>query len=230
MTAAVIGAAVAGVAAVLGWLLALPRLRPPDGDPADLYRRLATWPYAALSGVLAAATVLLAAVAAPDWSWPVWTVTAAVTAPLAVLDGLTHRIPAHACHTGWILTPIAAIGSAAATGQWAGLVGFAAGGLGSAALFLVMWLLPRSNLGFGDVRYAPIIGATAGTLGLTGWIAALLAAAVLALIGFVLARAVRPRQSLLPWAPFLFAGLGVTVLIVVIAPPSPSLFGLGAFG
>lgn len=204
---AILSGSAAGSVAFLGWLLVLPRLRPPADDPADLYRQVATWPWAVLCGVLAAGTAVMSSWVAPTWSLPLWTVTAAIATPLAVLDGLTHRIPARVCHAAWILAPLAATVGAAVTGHWAGLVVFAVGGLGSGALFLVLWLLPRSNLGFGDVRYAPIIGAAAATLGGTGWVGALLVAAVLALTGFALARVVPTRQRLLPWAPFLFAGL-----------------------
>jgi leader peptidase (prepilin peptidase)/N-methyltransferase len=61
------------------------------------------------------------------------------------------------------------------------------GALASGVVFTTLWWFTR-GFGFGDVRLAPLIGAVAGSLGSSGWYAALLAGSLVGVVWGLAAR------------------------------------------
>ena len=142
---------------------------------------------------------------------PAYLVVAALGVPLAAIDLACHRLPDPLVYLGYALTvPLLALGGLhpLVRAGFAGLVMF--GG------YLVLGLLPRSGLGFGDVKLAGLLGLL---LGWVGWPAVLLGALLphvlngpVALV-LLLSGRVR-RDSALPLGPALLAGAWLAIVLV----------------
>lgn len=206
--------AAAAVAAGLWWAT-LPRLREPatDGEPKR--------PYAAVrspsttAGVASAAALLSASsLLADPWAQPIWLLAAAVATVPVALDALTTWIPASLTYLAW---------AAALTGIVIGLLGHpqrwpdalvVLGGAASAGLiFLLLWRVSGS-FGYGDVRFAPLIGGLGATIGTIGWGIALSVGCLL-VIGHTLITRLRghAHDTVLPWTPALFVGTYATLVV-----------------
>ncbi|WP_245722626.1 prepilin peptidase [Micromonospora matsumotoense] len=157
----------------------------------------------------------LAAVRGPEPALPAFLLVAAVGLTLAVVDLTSLRLPdplvgAAALGGGTALTVAAVV-----TGTPGRLALALAGAALSLLLYVVLALLPRSRLGFGDVKLAAVLGLPLGWLGWpTLWLGLLLphlfnGVLVLALLA---ARRVR-RDTALPFGPALLAGAYLAVLL-----------------
>jgi leader peptidase (prepilin peptidase)/N-methyltransferase len=129
-----------------------------------------------------------------------WLAVLAVAAPLAAIDLACLRLPdALVAPAGGAVALVAA-----AAGDWPAL---AAGALAFAA-FAALALLPRSALGFGDVKLAGVLGIA---LGLLGWGALVRGAALsvgaagIVALGLLACGRAR-RDTPVPFGPFLLAG------------------------
>jgi leader peptidase (prepilin peptidase)/N-methyltransferase len=159
-------AVVVGAALLTGLTTALvvrPVLRrlpePQDRGSKPPYQDLGTGRFVALCGSGSALAGGLGGLALPPALQPVWSVLATVGVILAMIDARTTWLPAALTRVGWVLMP-AAFGVGVLLGGTVGLVVRGAiGALVGGALYLAVWALTRGGFGFGDVRFAPLIGA-----------------------------------------------------------------------
>ncbi|WKU03273.1 A24 family peptidase [Micromonospora sp. HUAS LYJ1] len=214
-------------AATLGVLagLAAPRTArafPPSAPPRPSWAGHAAAPPARGSGhgtppVVVGAVVCggLAAARGPEPALPAFLLVAAVGVVLAVVDLTSLRLPDP-------LVGVAALGGGAAlavaavvAGTPGGLALALAGAALSFLLYVVLALLPRSRLGFGDVKLAAVLGLPLGWLGWpTLWLGLLLphllnGVLVLALLAVGRVR----RDTALPFGPALLAGTWLAALL-----------------
>ena len=192
-------------------LLAGPLLRwcPEPEDASDkpvTYRALATPPFRVGCGLIATAAALLTWTLAPLPQQPLWTVLSTLGVLIATVDGALTWIPARLTHLAWAAGLTAVALSGLASRHWSATLApvLGAGLLG--AVFLLVWLISHPNLGFGDVRFAPLVGA--GAVVAAGWpglTLAILATTAVAAVQLVLRR-IRGSQGLHPYAPAMLAG------------------------
>jgi leader peptidase (prepilin peptidase)/N-methyltransferase len=138
----------------------------------------------------------------------------ALAVTLAGIDIDTLTLPRQLVYGGAVAGAVLLTMSAVLDGEPARLVGAAIGAVvAAAALFVLHEISPRA-MGFGDVRFAGLIGLYVGWLGLAQVPAALFLAFVLGAIvgiGWLAVRR-RDRHTHIPFGPFLAAGALVTVL------------------
>ncbi len=177
----------------------------PDGEIKTPYRELA--------GVRFALGAAMIAFVLSWTSWtllePVgqgpWVVLASIGVLLALIDLRTTWLPRRLTQLGWLLSVLALGISSGLSADTRPLLGGCLGALGAAAVYWLVWALSRGGFGFGDVRYAPLIGAAAGSVSWSLWIWALLIGTVVgAVVG--LTRLVRRRRQAFPYAPSMLLG------------------------
>jgi leader peptidase (prepilin peptidase) / N-methyltransferase len=138
----------------------------------------------------------------------------AIAVALTGIDIDTLTLPRQLIYGGAVAGAVLLTMSALVQGEPARLVGAAVGAaIASAALLAIHELSPR-DMGFGDVRFAGLIGLHIGWLGVAQVPAALVLAFVLGAVGglaFLVLRR-RGRRTQIPFGPFLAAGALVTVL------------------
>ena len=192
----------------------MPRLAEPDTQGVDkrLWSSLTapsiTLALAGIAGVAGALSGL-----APPWAQPIWLVAAAAGVGLVMMDGLTTWISATATWATYGITGGALAGGIlAGGGHWTDALWVVLGAIGAWVLFVVPWLV-AGTFGFGDVRFAVIVGALGATLGITGWAIAISAGCLIA-AGWTVIRRDRARpEQVHPWAPSLLAGAYVALTI-----------------
>ncbi|MEU8253402.1 prepilin peptidase [Micromonospora inaquosa] len=165
--------------------------------------------------VAASVFVGLAVAVGDDPALPVFLAVAAVGLVLARVDLTCLRLPDPLVLTAGLL----AFGGLTAAALLAGTVGRLVGALGGAAVagaaHVLLALLPRSRLGFGDVKLAVVLGLPLGWLGRDALLAGLLLPHVLhggLVLGLLAARRVH-RNTLLPLGPALLAGAWLATLL-----------------
>jgi len=105
----------------------------------------------------------------------------------------------------WVAMAVATLTGASLAGSWAILLRAAAGAALAGALYLLVWLLSRGGFGFGDVRFAPLLGAAAAAHSWRLLVAALLAGSLLG-AAHGLVRVLRRSGGSFPYAPAMLAG------------------------
>jgi leader peptidase (prepilin peptidase)/N-methyltransferase len=166
------------------------------------------WPWP-IVGAAAGAAIGWHLAPAPATTKTVWLVVLAVGVPLAAIDLAVHRLP-----DALVLPALAATATlAAAAGEVRALVA----GVALTAAYAVVALLPRSGLGFGDVKFAGVLGIA---LGLLGWSAVGWGTAYAFLLGGTVAAALllsgrAGRDTPLAFGPYLLAG---AVLAAILDP------------
>jgi leader peptidase (prepilin peptidase)/N-methyltransferase len=151
----------------------------------------------------------------PVAALPPYLAMAALGVLLAVIDIACLRLPdplvgaAFAVAIGWL----AAV--SLVDGRWSDLGRALLAGVVSAACYLILALLPGSNLGFGDVKLAGVLGLLLGWL---GWPEALLGLILPHLLNapvaiWLLATRRAGRRTDLPLGPALLAGALLAVII-----------------
>jgi leader peptidase (prepilin peptidase)/N-methyltransferase len=143
---------------------------------------------------------------------PAFLAVAALGIPLAALDLACQRLPDPLVLLGLLVTvPVLVL-----AGPTGALI---RGGIGAVVLFLgylLLALVPRSGLGFGDVKLAGLLGLL---LGWVGWPAIALGAMLPHLINgpvvlvLLFTRKVK-RDSAVPLGPALLAGAWLAVVLV----------------
>jgi leader peptidase (prepilin peptidase)/N-methyltransferase len=146
----------------------------------------------------AAGAVLSSAV--PREAAAVWSLALAVGVPLAAIDLGAHRLP-----DALVLPAAAAAVVVAVVG---GAPAAVAGGALLATAYALLAVLPRSGLGFGDVKLAGLLGTA---LALLGWGALAWGTALAFLSGGLLAAGLlvtgrATRATPLPFGPHMLAG------------------------
>jgi leader peptidase (prepilin peptidase)/N-methyltransferase len=82
-------------------------------------------------------------------------------------------------------------------------------------LYLLVWLISRGGFGFGDVRFAPLLGAAsaAGSWTLL-WLTLLLGTVIGGVLGLL--RLARGRREAFPYAPSMLIGAYAACLVTMI--------------
>ncbi|WFE63079.1 prepilin peptidase [Micromonospora sp. WMMD714] len=169
-------------------------------------------------GVAAVGTVVfggLAAVRGAEPALPAFLLVAAVGLVLAVVDVTSLRLPDPLVGAAALGGGVALTGAAVAAGAPGRLLLALVGAVLSGLLYVVLALLPRSRLGFGDVKLAAALGLPLGWLGWsTLWLGLLLphllnGVLVLALLATGRVR----RDTALPFGPALLTGAWLAVLL-----------------
>lgn len=192
----------AGFAAAIPRILR--RLPPPSDEPdGDHYRPLATRRFALTGFGLCAAAGVLAVLLAPAQS-PGWIGLSTLGVLAGMVDARTGFLPKRLIWGGWVLTGVG-LGVAALIGQdgWL-LLRVAIGTLAATTLFWLFWWF-GGGFGFGDVRLAPMIGATAASVDYTMLAGGLLFGS-LAGLAWGLAWQISGRGKAFPYGPALVAG------------------------
>ncbi|MEU1752087.1 prepilin peptidase [Micromonospora matsumotoense] len=157
----------------------------------------------------------LAAARGPEPALPAFLLVAAVGLVLAVVDLTSLRLPdplvgAAALGGGTALTVAAVV-----TGTPGRLALALVGAALSLLLYVVLALLPRSRLGFGDVKLAAVLGLPLGWLGWPAlWLGLLLPHLLQGVLVLVLLAARRiHRDTALPFGPALLTGAWLAALL-----------------
>lgn len=203
------------IAVLIGTMTALltPRVLralPEPDQPKVSYASLATPLFAAVVGGLAALGSAVAGMLVPRPGLPVWLALSTFGMLLAAIDARTTWLPLPLTRVAWLATA-AALALHGVLGGWGdalrGLGGFVVAG----ALFGLAWLVTRGGFGFGDVRYAPLVGAAAASVSwsLLAW-ALMLGSLVGAAVGLV--RLAVGKRGAFAYAPSILAGGYVALL------------------
>lgn len=214
--ALVMGLMIAAISAVLvrPTLQRLPE--PADGYGKQLYRDLASPGFIVVSGALAGLGMTLSWLTVPRYAQPMWLVLAILGVLLAAIDARTSWLPLRLTRIAWLAMAIAALLSTLLNGGvW--IAGRAAAGATIAgALYLFVWLISRGGFGFGDVRFAPLLGAaTAADSWTLLWLALLLGTVVGGFMGLL--RLAQGRRGAFPYAPSMLIGAYVACIVNMVA-------------
>jgi leader peptidase (prepilin peptidase) / N-methyltransferase len=147
--------------------------------------------------------------AAVGWNaaLPAWIVLGVVGTLLGYIDARTRYLPTAVIAPAYGATVILLVGMALVAGETDRLLPALYGWLLFGGFYLLMWLVYRRGIGYGDVRLAGLLGPSLGFVGwgatLTALYAGLLVGAVVGTV-LVLTRLVRGRSY--PFGPFMLVG------------------------
>lgn len=179
--------------------------RLPRAAGAPDYRALGTTGFVltcvALAGLAGAAAWLSQPVAAQ----PLWAVLAVLGVLLAAIDARTTWLPLRLTRLAWAAMAVAAGLALPLGADLALLLRAGLGALLAGLLYLALWRVSRGGFGFGDVRFAPLLGATTAA---TSWTLLLWALTLGSVVGALhgLVRLAGRRTGGFPYAPAMLAG------------------------
>jgi len=133
---------------------------------------------------------------------------------LSAVDIAVHRLPDRLTMAAFAATAMLLATASAVSSDWGRLAIALLAAFLLAVAYLLLAVLPRAGMGFGDVKLAPLVGLTSGWFGLTtAAFAAIvgLALAGLAAIALLVTRRVQ-WHSRIAHGPFLLAGGLIAVL------------------
>lgn len=216
MTAAVaLLVAALAIGSVVGWCgpVVLRRLPSPVDASPDVYRRIPAARFAVGSGCVSAAASLVVLTTVHQWAGRLpWLVLSTAGVLLVCIDACTGYLPARGTSIALVMAAAAVLLMAVFGADWT-TVGIAAvSGVGAAVLFAVLWLVGRGAVGFGDVKFAPLIGAAAGASSPAVLAAALLMGSIGA-VAFGLAYQAVTRRRGFPYTPGLALGAFAALLL-----------------
>jgi leader peptidase (prepilin peptidase)/N-methyltransferase len=204
-------AVVGGLATALLTPSVLRRLPEPAGtalpEPPEVkipYAELATGRFAMVIAGASGAAVGASAALLPPRLLPGWLVLSTVGVLLAAIDARTTWLPLVLTRAAWLAMAIA-LALTCLLGDWlAGLRG-AIGFLIAGAVFWAVWRLSAGGMGFGDVRFAPLLGAATASVSWTllAW-GLVLGSLIGAAVGVV--RLTTRRRGPFAYAPSILAG------------------------
>ena len=151
-----------GAAAVMAFGVrpVLDRLpEPAEGDGKPLYRELGTTRFVAITSALAALGVAISWLSLGREVQPLWWVLAVFGVLLAAIDARTTWLPLLLTRFAWLAMAVATLTAAALAADWWLLPRSIGGAAAAGGLYLIVWFAARGGFGFGDVRFAPLIGA-----------------------------------------------------------------------
>jgi len=206
-------AALATAALCAGVTKPLLRWLPEPAAPDEIRYRSLTTP-----GFVSACTLCSAVAAATAWAvlpvalQPLWSVLAVCGVLLAAIDCLTTWLPLRLMQFSWAAMAVAALTGASLAGSWTMLLRAVVGAAAAGSLYYLVWLTSRGGFGFGDVRFAPLLGAAAaaGSWQLLVW--TLVAGTLIGgLHGLV--RLLTRRRGGFPYTPSMLGGAYLAVLL-----------------
>jgi leader peptidase (prepilin peptidase)/N-methyltransferase len=206
----VLGGVAVAVAMMLGMaVLIRPILRrlpePAAGDDKPRYADLATPPLVAGCAGLAGVAATMGWLTGPPAIQPMWWVLSSLGVLLATIDALTTWLPLRLTQAAWAAMAVALLLTLPLGADWSTVLRAVSGATLSGLLYLGVWLIARGGFGFGDVRFAPLVGAATAAHSWSLLIWAMLLGSILgALYGMV--RLARRRAGPFPYAPTMLAG------------------------
>ena len=213
-------AVVAGTIGTTSAVLVRPLLRrlsePVAGDGKPIYRDLGTARFLLVCGALAGVAAAISWLSVPRYAQPMWSVLAILGILLAAIDARTSWLPLQLTRTAWLAMAVAAVLAASLGGGVWVAVRAVAGAAIAGGLYLLVWLLSHGGFGFGDVRFAPLLGAAAAADSWTLlWWAMLLGTVAGGLVGLL--RLARGRRDAFPYAPSMLVGAYAACLVTMIS-------------
>ncbi|MFC6238359.1 prepilin peptidase [Longivirga aurantiaca] len=166
----------------------------------------------ALTGVL---FVLMLLHFGLSWALPAYLYLVAVGVALAFIDYDTKRLPDVLTLPSYAVALVLLLLPAILDGDWTSYLRAVLGGLALLAFYFVVWFIRPDAMGFGDVKFAGVLGIYLGWLSwghvaLGGFLGFLLGAVGgVALMAFTSAG----RKTKVPFGPFMIAGAGLTILL-----------------
>jgi len=187
---------------------------PVDADHTKTdYRDLASTQFSLACAALSMLGAVIMVVNLPESSWPAWTVLNTCGVLLVAIDARTTWLPLRLTQAAWCLAVVAAAIGATMTADPASLLRTVTGAASAGGLYFLGWLITRGGFGFGDVRFAPLLGAAAAG---PSWTLLLWTLVLGTLVGGVhgLARLVRRRSGGFAYAPSMLAGAYVAAALL----------------
>jgi leader peptidase (prepilin peptidase) / N-methyltransferase len=189
---------------------------PVVGDGKPTYRDLGTTRFVLVCGALAGVAAAISWLSVPRYAQPMWSVLAILGVLLAAIDARTSWLPLQLTRTAWLaMTVTAVLAASLGGGVWV-VVRAAAGAAIGGGLYLLAWLLSRGGFGFGDVRFAPLLGAAAAADSWTLlWWTLLLGTVTGGLMGLL--RLAQGRRDAFPYAPSMLVGAYAACLATMLS-------------
>ncbi len=217
------GLAAVAVAVMIGATAALlvrPLLRrlpvPVPGDGRPVYRDLGTARFLLVCGALAGVAAAISWLSVPRYAQPMWSVLAILGVLLAAIDARTSWLPLQLTRTAWLAMAVATVLAASLGGGVWVAVRALAGATIAGGLYLLVWLLSHGGFGFGDVRFAPLLGGAAAADSWTLlWWTLLLGTVAGGLIGLL--RLAQGRRGAFPYAPSMLVGAYAACVVTVLS-------------
>jgi leader peptidase (prepilin peptidase)/N-methyltransferase len=212
--------ALAMTVAVTSGFLVRPLLRrlpePVPGDGKPIYRDLGTTRFVLVCGALAGVATAISWLTVARYAQPMWSVLAILGVLLAAIDARTSWLPLLLTRIAWLAMAVAAVLAASLGGDVSVAVRSAAGVAIAGGLYLIVWLLSRGGFGFGDVRFAPLLGAAAAADSWTLlWSTLLLGTVSGGIVGVL--RLLRGRREGFPYAPSMLVGAYAACLVATLS-------------
>jgi leader peptidase (prepilin peptidase)/N-methyltransferase len=206
--------------AVTSGFLVRPLLRrlpePVPGDGKPIYRDLGTTRFVLVCGALAGVATAISWLTVARYAQPMWSVLAILGVLLAAIDARTSWLPLLLTRIAWLAMAVAAVLAASLGGDVSVAVRSAAGAAIAGGLYLIVWLLSRGGFGFGDVRFAPLLGAAAAADSWTLlWSTLLLGTVSGGIVGVL--RLLRGRREGFPYAPSMLVGAYAACLVATLS-------------
>jgi leader peptidase (prepilin peptidase)/N-methyltransferase len=180
-----------------------------------IYRELGSVRFVLACGVLAGVAAAVSWLSLPRFAQPMWSVLAIFGVLLAAIDARTSWLPLRLTRIAWLAMAVASLLAVLLGGNMWIAVRAVAGGAIAGGLYLLAWLVSRGGFGFGDVRFAPLLGAAGAADSWTLlWLTLLLGTVVGGLAGLL--RLVQGRREAFPYAPSMLAGAYAACIITVL--------------
>jgi len=215
-----VAVAVAVMIGATSALLVRPLLRrlpvPVPGDGKPIYRDLGTARFLLVCGALAGVAAAIGWLSVPRYAQPMWSVLAILGVLLAAIDARTSWLPLQLTRTAWLAMAVATVLAASLGGGVGVAVRALAGAAIAGGLYLLIWLLSHGGFGFGDVRFAPLLGGAAAADAWTLlWWTLLLGTVAGGLMGLL--RLAQGRRGAFPYAPSMLVGAYAACLVTMLS-------------
>jgi leader peptidase (prepilin peptidase)/N-methyltransferase len=204
------GGLVVAVGMMLGMaVLTRPILRrlpePTAGEGKPRYADLATPRLVTGCAVLAGVAALVGWLTGPAAIQPMWWVLSSLGVLLATIDALTTWLPLRLTQAAWAAMAVALLVTLTLGADWSTVLRAVSGATLSGLLYLGVWFVSRGGFGFGDVRFAPLVGAATAAHSWSLLIWAMLLGSILG-AAHAMMRLARRRTGPFPYAPAMLAG------------------------
>ncbi|WP_375423162.1 hypothetical protein [uncultured Friedmanniella sp.] len=178
---------------------------PPTDGPKTAYASLARHRFVLGCGLCSALAAAVAWTTLPVEVQPLWSVLSVGGVLLAAIDAGTTWLPLPLVRLVWAAMAAAALAGAALAGSWPMLLRATVGAGVAGGMYFVVWWVSRGGFGFGDVRFAPLLGAASAAESSQLLLGALVAGSLVGgLQGLV--RLVARRRGGFPYAPAMLGG------------------------
>jgi leader peptidase (prepilin peptidase)/N-methyltransferase len=177
----------------------------PDGEDKIPYAELARPRFVLACVLCSAVAAALSWTTLPAPLQPLWSVLAVGGVLLAAVDAATTWLPLPLVQVTWVAMSVATLTAASLADSWALLVRAGVGAGLAGGLYLMVWLVSRGGFGFGDVRFAPLLGAAAAAHSWQLLVSALVAGTLLGALYGILRLLLQQRGSF-PYAPAMLGG------------------------